>query len=150
MAPPVRLILALLLSLGVLWAAPPAKAATVAAAAFAPCTTAARITCVVDGDTFWLAGEKIRIADINAPETGRPACPGEAALGRAATRRLAGLLNAGQFTLESWRGRDRDRYGRTLRVVVRDGRSLGAVLVAEGLAEPWTGRRRNWCSRANS
>lgn len=27
-----------------------------------------RLTCVVDGDTFWLEGRKIRVADIDTPE----------------------------------------------------------------------------------
>ncbi len=57
---------------------------------------------------------------------------------------MIGLLNAGAFTLER-EGRDEDRYGRKLRAVKRRGRSLGEVLVAEGLAERWTGRRRDWC-----
>lgn|GEM_PF-2326224 len=29
--------------------------------------------------------------------------------------------------------------------MTRDGRSLGTVLMEEGLAETWTGRRRDWC-----
>ena len=114
------------------------------AAAFALCPQGPRTTCVVDGDTFWLDGEKVRIADINAPESHGAHCPVEQAKGDAATRRLIALLNAGPFTLEAY-PRDRDRYGRLLRVVVRRGRSLGAVLVAEGLAEPWQGRRGDWC-----
>ncbi len=115
------------------------------AAGIALCAAGPRSTCVVDGDTFWLGGEKIRIADINAPETSHPGCPMEAAQGAAATRRLIVLLNAGPFALETGR-RDRDRYGRALRVVTRNGRSLGAQLVAEGLAEPWRGRRSDWCA----
>ena len=27
-----------------------------------------------------------------------------------------------------------------------DGRSLGAALVSEGLAEPWRGKRSDWCT----
>lgn len=117
---------------------------TLAAAAFALCTSAPRQTCVVDGDTFWLRGEKIRIADINAPETHEAGCPAERALGERATRRLAQLLSAGAFELRV-EGRATDRYGRQLRVVRRAGRSLGAQLVSEGLAEPWRGRRSDWC-----
>ncbi|MDE2436948.1 MAG: thermonuclease family protein [Sphingomonadales bacterium] len=118
---------------------------TLSAAAFALCASGPRITCVVDGDTFWLNGEKIRIADINAPETHQGGCPAELRLGERATRRLIGLLNAGPFTL-AVHGRQIDRYGRALRVVERDGYSIGAQLVDEGLAEPWRGRRSDWCT----
>ena len=119
--------------------------ATSLAALFALCAHGPRITCVVDGDTFWLAGEKVRIADINAPETLQAGCPAERERGEAAKLRLLALLNAGQFTLESGT-RERDRYGRLLRVVRRGGQSLGAQLVTEGLAEPWRGKRSDWCA----
>ncbi len=115
-----------------------------AAALFTLCTAAPRETCVVDGDTFWLAGEKVRIADINAPETHQAQCPAERQLGEAATRRLLALLNAGPVQLVD-PPRNRDRYGRRLAVAMRNGESLGALLVAEGLAEPWRGRRSGWC-----
>jgi micrococcal nuclease len=115
-------------------------------ASFDACGTAARVDCVVDGDTFWYRAQKIRIADINTPEVGRPGCPREAALGRAASGRLRALLNAGPFTLaRSGDGRERDRYGRLLRTVTRGGKSVGATLVREGLAEEWRGRRSGWC-----
>jgi micrococcal nuclease len=118
---------------------------TLAAAAFALSTQAPRSTCVVDGDTFWLEGEKVRLADINAPETTGAGCPAERALGEAATHRLIALLNAGAFSLVI-EGRETDRYGRALRVAMRGGQSLGGQLVREGLAEPWRGRRSDWCA----
>ena len=104
-----------------------------------------RITCIVDGDTFWLNGVKIRIADIDTPEIGNPGCASEHALGMRATRRLRDLLNAGPFELLAFRGRDEDRYGRKLRIVVRGGNSLGDQLVSEGLARTWSGKREPWC-----
>ena len=100
---------------------------------------------MVDGDTFWLDRRKVRIADIDTPEIGEPKCDAEFALGMKATRRLRELLNAGPFTLEAIPGRDQDKYGRDLRVVVRSGRSLGDQLVQEGLARTWSGRREPWC-----
>jgi len=118
-------------------------------ARFEPCGSAKRITCVVDGDTFWYAGTKIRMADINTPETSQPSCAQEAALGARAKQRLEQLLNAGPFTLEV-RGRETDRYGRALRVVTRGGQSLGAKLEAEGLAEHWKGKRGDWCASSGS
>lgn len=113
-------------------------------ASFSLCAGAARMNCVVDGDTFWFKGEKIRIADIDAPEISPPRCAREGELGEAAKRRLLVLLNEGHFSLvKGWR--DEDRYGRKLRTVKRGGHSLGEMLVAEGLARRWDGARRPWC-----
>lgn len=101
---------------------------------------------VIDGDTFDYAGGRVRIADIDAPETHPSRCPYEAELGARATRRLHTLLAAGPFELRPLGdGRDTDRYGRRLRIVTRGGQSLGDVLVTEGLARTWTGRREPWC-----
>lgn len=102
-------------------------------------------TCVIDGDTIRIDGTSIRIADIDTPEVRSYQCPEELALGTAATRRMLDLVNSGAFTLERWGTRDQDQYGRKLRVLMRDGQSLGMVLVAEGLARPWGGARESWC-----
>jgi endonuclease YncB( thermonuclease family) len=100
---------------------------------------------VIDGDTFAYGGMRIRIADIDTPEV-HGQCPYEMALAARATRRMRALLAAGPFELHALAdGRDEDRYGRKLRIVTRGGRSLGDVLVAEGLARTWTGRREPWC-----
>lgn len=112
---------------------------------FSICTSAKRITCVVDGDTIWLGGKKIRIADIDTPEIGRPKCASEEALGHRAKYRLQTLLNEGPFQMVRSGGRDKDKYGRLLRVIERDGRSLGDILVSEGLAHVWGGPDRSWC-----
>lgn len=115
-------------------------------ARFGLCSGPVRTTCVVDGDTIWYQGTKIRVADINAPEVSKPACAREAALGDEATARLTDLLNAGDFALVRPAGTpDRDKFGRALRELHRNGESLGAVLVDEGLAEEWGGARIDWC-----
>ena len=98
---------------------------------------------VIDGDTFDYAGERIRISDIDTPEV-RGQCADERERPAQATQRLSALLAAGPFELVR-NGRDEDRYGRKLRVVTRDGRSIGDMLVAEGLARTWSGRREPWC-----
>lgn len=112
---------------------------------FGRCSSAPSSNCVIDGDTFRYRGEKIRIADIDAPETGGAKCRAEAQLGARATDRLAALLSSGAFDLTAYDSRDRDQFGRLLRVVERDGVSIGQILVAEGLARRWEGRRRPWC-----
>jgi len=135
---------ALFLGIAPLGLATPVAAADDQSASFDKCGRKARVNCVVDGDTFWYAGEKIRIIDINTPETSRPECAFEAELGARATERLTVLLNDGPFELQT-KGRNKDQYGRLLRTVYRDGESLGDMLVREGLAEDWKGRRSSWC-----
>ena len=109
------------------------------------CRSAAQRFCVVDGDTFWHAGVKIRIADIDTPEISEPRCRSEEALGHRAKERLLALVNEGPFEIVRSGGRDEDVFGRKLRVLIRGGRSLSTILVEEGLARHWTERRESWC-----
>ncbi|MGV1911293.1 thermonuclease family protein [Agrobacterium vitis] len=109
------------------------------------CGTSGLDNCVVDGDTFWVNKTKIRVADIDAPETEQAKCKSERDRGFAAKVRLRDLLSAGSFDLSPFGMRDEDQYGRKLRVVSRNGRSLGAMMVDEGLVRPWTGHRQPWC-----
>jgi len=112
---------------------------------FSLCAWPPHRDCVIDGDTFYLGGEAIRIADIDAPETHNPQCSREADLGAQATRRLLALLNDGAFTLMAPGTHGTDPHGRHLRTVLRGSRSIGAILVTEGLAEPWHGPTARWC-----
>ena len=91
------------------------RSASVTRASFGLCHTGGGSNCVVDGDTIWLAGQRIRVADIDAPETHPPRCAQEAELGDRATRRLRELLSGGAISLQSI-DRDEDVYGRKLRV----------------------------------
>lgn len=122
----------------------PAQSQDVSARTFSICRTGGGANCVVDGDTAWIGGVKVRIADIDAPETHPPRCRREGLLGDRATRRLRDLLSAEPFRLAS-AGRDVDRYGRRLLVAVRGTSSIDNQLVREGLARTCNGRRRPWC-----
>lgn len=114
-----------------------ALAPALAIAACAP-PPAHRVTCVVDGDTVWIAGEKIRLLDIDAPEM-KGKCAAESALAIRSRDRLVTLLRARRVTIAR---EGQDRYGRTL---ARLG-DVGLQLVREGLAKRW-GDRRGWCGR---
>ena len=113
-------------------------------ASFSYCYTGAGTDCVVDGDTFWIGGEKVRIAGIDAPETHPSRCDYEAQLGNAATERLHDLLNSGAVTMTSI-DRDRDVYGRLLRNVQVNGADVGEAMVSAGVARAYAGGRRPWC-----
>ena len=114
-------------------------------ASFGFCHTGGGTNCVVDGDTIWIAGQNVRVADIDAPETHDYRCPQEKVLGDRATQRLHQLVNSGPMTLEPIGDRDADSYGRKLRLVMVNGASVGDTLVSEGLARYYEGGKRPWC-----
>ena len=61
----------------------------------------------------------------------------------------AKLLTSGPVTVHPGdldSGRLKDRYSRTLATIKVDGRDVGKIMIAEGLARPWTGKRRPWCN----
>ena len=120
------------------------RQASASHATFGFCHSGGGTNCVVDGDTIWLGGQRIRVADIDAPETHEPRCAEEQELGNRATLRLRQLLNGGAVSVQAI-DRDEDRYGRKLRVVLVDGRSVGDTLVGEGLARSYGSGRRPWC-----
>ena len=93
---------------------------------------------------MWIGGQKVRIADIDAPETHEYRCLEEKSLGDRATQRLIQLVNSGAVTMQST-DRDEDVYGRKLRIVMVNGTTVADTLVGEGLARYYEGGRRPWC-----
>jgi micrococcal nuclease len=109
---------------------------------FTLCGSGKRYNCVVDGDTLWLNGEKIRIKNINAPELHSPNCQSEAKLAVQATQFLRRILNTHAFMLVR---HERDRYGRTLAEMRTEAGNIGDMLVNEGFAHRWQGYKQSWC-----
>jgi endonuclease YncB( thermonuclease family) len=103
----------------------------------------------VDGDTLRdAAGERYRVENIDAPETGsRSECPEERALGQAARAYVESWI-AGAHEVEAIPVGRRDRYGRVVARIEIDGVDLGEQLIARGLAQPWRGRKADFCSGA--
>jgi endonuclease YncB( thermonuclease family) len=102
---------------------------------------------VTDGDTIHIDGQSrgMRLVGLNAPETWQPQCPAEKALGERAKARLRQLVSSA--TLEVQRvpcscppgteGTDSCNYGRSCGILRANGRDVGQVLIAEGLAVPF-------------
>jgi endonuclease YncB( thermonuclease family) len=102
---------------------------------------------VVDGDTIVAnaSGERIRIANIDAAETGKGArCEAERRHGEQASNSARRLIARAREVRTIPTG-ELDRYGRTLARVRVDGRDLGQILIDQGLARAWNGRREPWC-----
>lgn len=108
---------------------------------------------VVDGDTIHDGQTKYRLVGIDAPETRDPACALEKQRGDAATARVRELVAAARrveaLPADIKQGRRKwpvDQYGRRLVRIEIDGRDLGNLLIAEGLADVWRpGKSRDWC-----
>ncbi len=110
----------------------------------------------VDGDTIKCDGVNMRDmgdgepfkSGYDTPEIGKAKCAAEKALGYDAKKRMAQLLKTpGMKIFDS--GDTDARNGRPfVWVILPDGRSAGSVLIAEGLAKPWSpGHSPDWCSR---
>ncbi|TXR49443.1 thermonuclease family protein [Phyllobacterium endophyticum] len=103
---------------------------------------------VMDGDTILYNREKIRIANIDAPEIGQAKCESELKRGLHAKAALKELLEGKEFQIvrgDPKTGRMTDEHGRTLALILVKGRDIGNSLIQRQLARQWTGRRMPWC-----
>jgi endonuclease YncB( thermonuclease family) len=95
---------------------------------------------IVDGDSFNLSGERIRLYAIDAPELGQP-CRDGSACGARARDHLAQLVAGRMLVCEK---RDTDRYGRDVAQCFIDeaptagkpvkGEDIGRAMVRDGQA----------------
>lgn len=124
---------------------PAAKAFPVAAPpkamAMPLCGNGKRVNCIVDGDTIWVNGEKIRLQGFNAPEM-NGSCEQERRLAVKARDELRRAINGRSLAIER---NGQDRYGRTLATVRVDGRDVADELIDRGLAHRWRGYKESWC-----
>ena len=105
------------------------------------CGSGRRLNCIVDGDTFWLDGEKYRIANIDTPEI-KGKCADEQTVAIRARQRLLTMVDGRSIRIKVT---GKDRYSRTLVLVADADGDIGDRLVAEGLAEVWGGAFIDWC-----
>jgi endonuclease YncB( thermonuclease family) len=101
------------------------------------------LAAIHDGDTVrTCAGERVRIANIDAPEMrGSPKCRRrrghgwcDYALAERSRDALAAFLASGRVTIQR---SGTDRYRRTLATLAVDGRDAGDYLIAKGVARRW-------------
>jgi endonuclease YncB( thermonuclease family) len=103
---------------------------------------------VVDGDTVRRGFTSYRLYGIDAPETqkGKAKCPEERALGLMAAQRVRDLISSARRA-ELMVVPRREKYGRTLADLFADGHNVGDILLTEGLAVRYFGKRNpDWCS----
>jgi micrococcal nuclease len=97
---------------------------------------------VIDGDTLRRDGAIYRLYGFDAPEIRLAKCGAERALGIAAKDRMRELAAMGAIEALP----KREKYGRTLvRFCVR-GKDAAEIMISEGLAQAYDGRKKpDWC-----
>lgn len=89
---------------------------------------------VTDGDTIEIAGERIRLHVIDAPESGQSCLSGggqNVRCGQQAANTLDAMIGG---RVVACQGRDRDRYGRLIAVCLVNDFDLNAAMVRSGHA----------------
>ena len=119
-----------------------AAAAAPAGPRFGHCQTDRDADCVIDGDSFIIAGQPVEISGIDAPEIRRARCTDESRRGILAAVRLRDLLSDGNVELGRVR---READGRLTREVEVDGRDVGMTLIAGGFAREYRDGPLSWC-----
>jgi endonuclease YncB( thermonuclease family) len=98
------------------------------------CGSSPHVSCVIDGDTIVMNGERIRLAGIDAPEndqTCTEAAGRQYACGKASAAFLRDLLTKGNVSCQST---GKDRYGRTLGVCEVGSLEINREMVRAGWA----------------
>ena len=114
----------------------------------------ATVDYIFDGDTFSAGVNiapdivitvRVRLINVDTPEM-NGACPDEIRRANIAKNRLEDLLPVGEI-VDLQNVKDDKYLGRIdANVILPDGRDVGDVLVAEGLARPYNGgKRKPWC-----
>ncbi|WP_162913162.1 thermonuclease family protein [Rhodospirillaceae bacterium SYSU D60014] len=116
-------------------------------------TVPAEVTRIVDADTLdvlatpWpgmTIAARVRLLDVNAPETYRPQCEAERDLARLATAFVRSRIGDRVWLADVQP--ERDSFGRVLARVVTSEGDLGNALLNAGLARPERrGYEEGWC-----
>ncbi len=89
----------------------------------------------IDGDTYQIAGKRIRLAGWDSPETGQSAkCRREHDLGMQAEAQAKRLIGTGKTATLQLLGED--QYQRAVARIWLDGTDIGELLFDEGLSLP--------------
>lgn len=115
---------------------------------------AAAVTCtqpvrVIDGDTIEVCNvsgpERIRIANLDAPESYRPACSKEKFAGIAAKQAAIQFFVRPIVNLEINR-HSKDRYGRSVADVSVNGKDFRQHMIVAGHGVEWKfNEKHDWC-----
>jgi hypothetical protein len=109
---------------------------------FATCDDLTGGACVLSADSYAYKGRRYRVADISVPSQTDAQCPAEAELAQQGRAALAAMMNGGAFDARP----DPVDPDPSAKLLVRDGVSLGQLMILKGHAQPWSPKPINWCA----
>ncbi|RYM07793.1 nuclease [Sphingobium cupriresistens] len=109
---------------------------------FALCDDAKGDACVLSASTYAWRGRHYHIADIHVPSATDARCPAEADRAQRGRAALAAMLNGGAFEARP----DTADPDPSARLLLRDGVSIGQLMILKGHAKAWSRTPINWCA----
>jgi hypothetical protein len=107
---------------------------------FSACDDPTGEACVLATDRYAWRGRTYVLADIRAPSASAPHCPQEAELAQQGRATLLALMNGGAFEAQP------APTSLSGRILIRDGVSLGSLLILKGFAKPAGDEPVDWCA----
>ncbi|MES2175222.1 MAG: nuclease [Pseudomonadota bacterium] len=109
---------------------------------FALCDDAKGDACVLSANAYAWRGRRYHIADISVPSATDARCPAEADRAQKGRAVLAAMLNGGAFEARP----DTADTDPSARLLLRDGVSIGQLMILKGHAKAWSRTPINWCA----
>jgi hypothetical protein len=109
---------------------------------FALCDDTKGQACVLTADTYAWRGQQYHLADIRAPSEIAAQCPQEAARARKGRFALMAMMNGGAFQAVQ----DSADSDPSARILMRDGVSIGQLMILKSHAKPWSRDPVRWCA----
>lgn len=109
---------------------------------FGQCYNNGGPNCVVDGETIYVARQRLTVAGMDVPAIEAAQCDAERDLGINAAVGLADLLNRGRVSVGPPFA---DESGREVRSVTVGGKDVAKTMIKQGLARKPGGETKGWC-----
>lgn len=110
---------------------------------FGHCYNDSGPNCVVDGDTIYVAGERVEIAGMDVPQIQAARCPDERSRGIEAAVRLVTVLNRGRVKVAPAVPEGEVQGPRAVEV---GGKDVATAMIKSGVARRIGDKPANWCS----
>lgn len=108
---------------------------------FNQCYNATGPNCVLNGETIYVAGNRIDIAGMDAPRIDGASCDAERSQGMEAATQLADILNSGRVSIGA---PFTETTGQVVRKVEVKDNDIAKKMIGEGLAHV-AGSKLGWC-----